>query len=66
MVRTYTEEIPDYGDLFDLAQFNEMRESGMITEDDGQGYWARDGKMSDDEVFSSSVDDATHVVWFNK
>ena len=33
---------------------------------DGSGYWVKDGKESDDEVFSSEPEDATHVAWYNK
>lgn len=33
---------------------------------DGSGYWVKDGMESQDEVFSTPQEDATHVAWYNK
>jgi hypothetical protein len=39
---------------------------GCICDDDGFGYWVKDGLKSFDDVFSTEQLDATHVVWYNK
>lgn len=65
-MRQYTKEIPKYGDVMHIKTWKEATESGMITKYDGIGYWAKDGKMSNDSVFSTGQKDATHAVWFNK
>lgn len=62
----YRNDIPDYGDVFTLKEWKEITESGGINSDDGHGYWCKDGKESNDEVFSTEAQDATHVAWFNK
>jgi hypothetical protein len=40
--------------------------NGLYTKWDGHGYWAKDGKESEDLVFSEPRLDATQVMWYNK
>lgn len=65
--------IPDYGDLFTLAEFLEMCQHYCFTNDDGSGYYS-DGEIyfaGEDAIPSDLVagnvrKDRTHVMWFNK
>lgn len=64
------EEIPDYGDLFPISEFVEMRRNRILTDFDGHGEWATETHM---RVGLNIISDyanppswATHVVWFNK
>ena len=68
-------DLPDYGDLIPIEEFKECAEYGMFTDDDGNGHWAKDGKMTaglgDDVCDLDELDRAidfgvTHVMWFNK
>lgn len=65
-IREYTKPISKYGTKLYIIEFNELVENGWITDDDGFGYWVKNNLACDDEVFSSSQQDATHVVWYNK
>lgn len=67
----YTEEVPDYGHVMTIEEWNECVEEGYFISDDGHGYFCKDGKMDRTlEVFSPRAAqmeiDATHVCWFNK
>ncbi len=53
-------------DVYTIEQWKDSVDDGMLTDDDGTGYWVKDGYSSSDEVFSTDQLDATHVVWFNK
>ena len=65
--RLYDEEIPDYGDLMTVEDWNQAVEDGVFIDSDGCGYWVKNNKMArEDEVFSTEQLDATHVMWFNK
>ena len=66
MARTYDQPLPDYGDLMTAEEFTACVDSGSFIPDDGTGYWVKDGLESRDEVFASEVEDATHVMWYNK
>jgi hypothetical protein len=60
--------LPDYGYLFTLADWDEMVNSGGITDDDGTGYYATERGMSR-KHYCFDFDRprwATHVMWFNK
>jgi hypothetical protein len=54
------------GDIYTIEEWNKVVDTGWITDDDGSGYWVKDGLKSRDEVFSTPQLDATHVVWYNK
>ena len=56
---------PDNGDIFTVNDFKCNVENGGISDYDGFGYWVKDNLRSDDEVFSTEIEDATHVIWFN-
>ncbi len=66
----YTEEIAKYGDVMSLEEWTEAVDQGFFTNEDGSGYFCKDGIMNRTiEVFSKAalgVTDATHVCWFNK
>lgn len=63
----FVEEIPDYGDLMTLEDFQDGAECGALTDDDGGGEWSNGTKMTVGcDVFSEPPEGATHVVWFNK
>jgi hypothetical protein len=53
-------------DIYTIEEWNKTVEDGWICNDDGSGYWVKDGLKSRDEVFSTPQLDATHVVWYNK
>ena len=53
-------------DIYTVEEWNAAVESGMFTNWDGSGYWVKNDLKSDDEVFSTLQEDATHVVWYNK
>jgi ribose-phosphate pyrophosphokinase len=53
-------------DIYTIEQWNKVLSDGWIHNDDGSGYWVKDGMKSSDEVFSTGQLDATHVVWYNK
>ena len=55
-----------YGDLMTVEEWNQAVDEGWFITTDGSGYWVKDGKECDDEVFSSEPLDATHVMWYNK
>jgi len=63
--RVYDRRIA-YGDLMTIEEWNRAINDGYINDDDGSGYWVKDDMSCDDGVFSSTQEDATHVVWFNK
>lgn len=67
-VTDYAQELPDYGDLMTIAEWNEAVTCGALTDDDGSGNLVKDGRMSRVCVYPSTMDlrDATHVMWFNK
>ena len=64
--RVYEKEPRDYADIMDVHSWQGAVEHGWFNTYDGHGYWMKDGKESDDEVFSSPRMDATHVAWYNK
>jgi len=63
--REYTH--PVNGDLMTLSEFERCVDCGDLIEDDGMGYWVKDGKeCKDHDVFTTYSEDATHVSWYNK
>lgn len=67
--RAYTKDITKqkYGDLYTVDEWKESVENGWIMDDDGSGYWVKDGlECRDCDVFYSEPKDATHVMWYNK
>lgn len=65
-MRQYNEDIPKYGDLMTLQDFQEAVDCGMFTDYDGHGYYVKDNKMSRSNVWNEKPEDATHVMWFNR
>jgi hypothetical protein len=53
-------------DIYTIKEWDEAVMGGWICNEDGCGYWVKDGLKSNDEVFSTHKLDATHVVWYNK
>lgn len=65
-MRQYKYRINDCGDLFTAEQWENEVKNQICYNDHGQGYWVKDNLESEDEVFSSERQDATHVIWYNK
>lgn len=65
-MRTYKNEVPEYADVMTVEEWLDAVNSGLFVTYDGSGYWVKDNKESNDEVFSSKPEDATHVTWYNK
>ena len=55
----------DEDEVFTVAEWLEAK-NVWIGNDDGSGYWMKDGMICNDEVFSSEQEDATHVIWYSK
>lgn len=66
--REYTKDIHDEDEpeLYPVLVWNNIVDSGMFGNYNGSGYWVKDSKISDDEVFHSPQLDATHVIWYSK
>jgi len=71
----FDRELPDYGDLIPIDDWKIEVDYGMFTDDDGNGHWVKDGKMTrgfGDNVCNLDCIEAavefgiTHVMWFNK
>lgn len=64
----YTEKIPksEYRFLKTVEVWEDYEDNGGIVDEDGFGYWVKDGYASRDDVFSTPKLDATHVIWHNK
>lgn len=60
------------GDTMTLDEFKNSVKSGMLTDDDGYGYYATETSKSDVIIMPSDVkenlirEDFSHVIWFNK
>jgi hypothetical protein len=68
---SYTEEVPDYGDVMTVENFIKCCEIGGFIDSDGEGFPIKDGKVAHDCFVKPSrrallPKDATHVIWFNK
>lgn len=63
-MRTYHTLVPPEEDIMTVEVWNETK-NHEIFNNDGNGYWMKNGKESSDEVFSSPQEDATHVVWYS-
>lgn len=70
MGRIYYQEvselIEDLSLIVSVEEFSTLLEYTAIAQDTGNGYWAKDNLISDDDVFSTKSEDATHVIWFDK
>lgn len=53
-------------DVMTVKDWLNAVDDGCFSNNDGCGYWVKDGLACGDEVFSSAPLDATHVVWYNK
>lgn len=66
----YTKKLdPEFDDdIHTVDEWKEIVEKGYYgnLDENGSGYWVKDGMISDDEVCSTPQLDATHVVWYNK
>ena len=56
---------PEWEEIFTVEEWLEAK-NVYIFNDDGCGYWMKDVMISEDEVFHSPPEDATHVIWYNK
>ena len=71
----FEKDLPDFGDLIPIEEWREEVDYGMFTDDDGNGHWVKDGKMTTgwgDNVCNLDYVEAaiefgiTGVMWFNK
>jgi hypothetical protein len=65
-VRVYASKILEGAEVMTIDEWYAHVVNGAFNECDGSGYWCKDGKESDDSVWSSDLGDATHVAWYNK
>lgn len=63
--REYKRLAPDYAELMTVDEWLACK-NVIYGNYDGNGYWVRNGKQSNDEVFSTEKEDATHVAWYPK
>ena len=65
-------ELPDFGNVMSLDDFIAHVECGGFIDSDGFGYYVKDGKESDIEIYPSDVlhkmlrADFDTIIWFNK
>jgi hypothetical protein len=52
--------------LMPAQEFEEGEDCGMLTSDDGHGYWATDKKVSNVSCWREKPEWATHVCWYNR
>lgn len=64
--RKYLIEVDIDDEIYSIKDWIEALKIGCFNNFSGSGYWVKDGMKSSDEVFSTPVLDATHVVWYNK
>ena len=64
----HMEELPDYGGLIPLKEWQAEVAAGSLIPYDGSGRWATSKEMDGaSDVWNSSPPRwATHVMWFNK
>ena len=66
----YDKLIPDYADVFTVAEYRDACESHGFIDYDGIGHPIKDGKMSNMVLHPSQIaqlpPDCDHVAWFNK
>lgn len=63
--KTKHKQDPEWDEIFTVEEWLQAK-NVWIGNDDGCGYWMKDDMISDDEVFSSEPEDATHVIWYSK
>jgi hypothetical protein len=64
--RVYDKPVDVEDHIMTVKDWEQEVEYGSFNNDDGSGYWMKDGLACRDEVFSSEPLDATHMVWYNK
>lgn len=66
------QELSDYGDVMSIEHFTECVNEGGFIDYDGFGYYVKDGKESDIEIYPSDVKhnkvrkDFDTIIWFNR
>ena len=67
---TYTEPLPDYGDLMTVKEFLISCKNGNFIDYDGSGHPVKNKMMARIDIYPSNLEaipkDATHIMWFNK
>lgn len=64
--RVYSRKLDIEDDIMTVKEWQDNVNDGYFNDDDGCGYWVKDGLSCRDEVFNSEPLDATHMVWYNK
>ena len=57
---------PEYGDLYQLDEWDEAVDAGYFNSDDGSGYWATKTEYAHISCWDEMPVWATHILWFNK
>ena len=57
---------PEYGDLYQLDEWDEAVNAGYFNSDDGSGYWATKTEYAHVSCWDECPEWATHILWFNK
>mgnify|MGYP000856000623 CR=1 FL=1 len=63
---------PEYGDVLSLTDFIDNCKSGGFIDYDGYGYYMKDGKVTDIEIYPSDINkgfirkDMDGVLWLNR
>lgn len=66
------EDLPDYGDLMTLQEFEDCVVNGAFIDYDGHGHYASQTQESDAIVYPSDLmgrgfdRNFTHVIWYNR
>lgn len=64
VTRVYSKTPKKGCDIITVDDFEASVGKKELSKFDGYGYWVKDGKESEDFVFSEPKLDATHVAWY--
>ena len=64
--RVYDVQVDVEDDVMSVEDWEAAVDDGFFHNEDGSGYWVKNGLACRNEVFSSEPLDATHMVWYNK
>lgn len=65
--KLYWEPVLNYATVMSVIEWEGAVTLRELIEDDGDGYWVKDGLMSELSVWAEEKPSwATHVAWFNK
>ena len=65
-IRQYLKTPFGYKRIYSVEQFSRRREKGAILPIDGEAYWGKEGKESEDSAFDTPQLDANEVVYYKR